>query len=120
MKAMAIPLPSDKVDAWQTWVRECQGPRREEFDDFNERMGLTLHRAWLAESPQGYQVIVVVDGPGAEDYVQKMADSQEPFDRWFRENASELHEIDLSRAGATPSAELVMDWRAPSYARTGK
>jgi hypothetical protein len=105
MKVMAIPLPSENVEAWKAWTRECQGPRREEFDDFNERMGLTRHRVWLTQGPQGNLIIVALDGPGAEDYLQRVASSQEPFDRWFREKASDLSEVDLSRARTVPSAE---------------
>jgi hypothetical protein len=115
MKAMAVPLPSEKMEAWKTWMRECHGPRREEFDDFNERMELTLHRAWLTQGPQGNLVIVVLDGPGAEDYLERLATSQEPFDQWFREQASQFHEIDFSKVSEVPSAELFMDWRAPKY-----
>jgi hypothetical protein len=120
MKAVVIPLPSKNVEAWKSWARECQGPRREEFDDFNERMGLTLHRAWLTQGPQGHAIIVVLDGPGAEDYQQRMGSSQEPFDRWFRENASDLLEVDLSQGSEVPSAELFLDWRAPKYAEANK
>ena len=120
MKAMVVPLASNEVEAWKAWIRECIGPRREEFDEFNERMGLTLHRAWLTQSSQGPLVIVVLDGPGAEDFMQRMATSQEPFDKWFRERVSEIHEIDFSQPNAAPPSELFMDWRAPSYAEMGE
>jgi hypothetical protein len=120
MKAMVVPLPADNVEAWKAWMRECQGPRRDEFDDFNERMGLTLHRAWLTQGAEGPAVIVVLDGPGAEDFLQKMTTSQEPFDEWFRDNVRALHEVDLAQMSAAPAAELLMDWRAPSYVEFGQ
>ncbi len=116
MNAIAVPVRESKADAWKAWVLECMGPRREEFDRFNERMGLTLHRAWLMQSLQGPLVVVVFDGPGAETFLQKMATSQEPFDRWFRERASEYHAIDFSRPGILSPAELFLDWQAPRYA----
>jgi hypothetical protein len=116
MEAMAIPLLESKVQAWKDWVQECQGPRREEFEDFNIRMGLTTHRAWLTESRQGPLAIVVVDGPGAGTFMQKMATSNEPFDKWFRERVSEFHGIDFSNPSAVPPSELFMDWYVPGYA----
>ncbi len=116
MNAIAVPVLETKVDQWKAWIQECLGPRREEFDDFNERMGLTLHRAWLMQSRQGPQVIVLFDGPGANDFLQKMATSQGPFDRWFRERVSEIHDIDLSIPDILSPAELFLDWQAPRYA----
>jgi len=116
MNAIAVPLLEAKVEAWKAWLVECLGPRREEFDDFNERMGLTLHRAWLMQSRQGPVVIVVFDGTGAEDFLPKMATSQEPFDRWFRERVSEFHAIDFSNPNMLPPAEMFLDWQAPRYA----
>lgn len=116
MNAIAVPVLESKVDAWKAWVLECMGPRREEFDRFNERMGLTLHRAWLMQSLQGPLTVVVFDGPGAENFLQKMATSQEPFDRWFRERVSEFHAIDFTRPNILTPAELFLDWEARRYA----
>jgi hypothetical protein len=116
MNAIAVPVLESKVDAWKAWARECTGPRREDFDRFNERMGLTLHRAWLMQTRQGPLAIVVTDGPGAENFLQKMATSREPFDRWFRERVSEYHAIDFSRPAMLTPAELFLDWQAPRYA----
>jgi len=119
MEAMAIPLMESKVEAWKDWVRECLGPRREEFADFNARMGLTTHRAWLTESRQGPLVVVVLDGPGVDTFMQKMATSKEPFDKWFRERVSEFHGVDFSQPNAVPPSELFMDWHVPSYVEIG-
>ena len=116
MNAIAVPVLETKVDEWRAWVLECTGPRRVEFDRFNERMGLTLHRAWLMQTLQGPLAIVVFDGPGADNFLQKMATSQEPFDRWFRGRISEYHAIDFSRPNILNPAELFLDWQAPRYA----
>ena len=120
MNAVAIPLIPNKVGAWKAWIRECSGPRKEEFDAFNERMELTLHRAWLAEGDKGPVVIVVYDGPGAETFMERLASSDESFDRWFRERVSEYHGIDFSRPSAAPPSEMCLDWHVPSYAEIGR
>jgi hypothetical protein len=113
MNAIAVPVLESKVEAWKAWVLECMGPRREEFDRFNERMGLTLHRAWLMQSLQGPLAVVVFDGPDADSSLQRMAKSQEPFDRWFRQHVAEFHGIDLSTPDILSPAELFLDWQAP-------
>jgi hypothetical protein len=116
---MAIAILENKVEAWKSWVAECLGPRRTEFDDFNERMGLTLHRAWLMQSRQGPLAIVLVDGSRVEDFLPRLATSAEPFDRWFREHISEFHGIDFSQPGVLAPAEMFLDWQAPRYAEIG-
>ena len=119
MNAIAVAVLENKVEAWKAWILDCLGPRRQEFDDFNERMGLTLHRAWLMQSRQGPVAIVVFDGPGAEGFLEKMATSREPFDRWFRERVSEFHGIDFSAPGTLAPGQMFLDWQAPRYAEIG-
>jgi hypothetical protein len=115
MYALAVPLKPDKVEAWKSWVRELKGARREEFEAFSERMGLTFMRAWLTQGREGWIGIAVLDGPGAENFLQKLASSQEPFDKWFRERVNEYHQADFSKREAVPRSEMYLDWRAPSY-----
>jgi hypothetical protein len=119
MYAMAVPLIPNKVDAWKVWIRECQGSRREEFDSFNERMGITLHRVWLTQSRQTPEAIVVLDGPGVKNFLRKLTTSKEPFDRWFRERITEYHGIDFSKTEVLPPSELILDY-APSYVGVGE
>ena len=115
MSAIIVPLKKDKIEGWKAWIDECLGPRREEFDEFHERMGITGRRMWLAQGPQGPMVVVVLDGPGADDYFQNLANSKEPFDKWFRERVSEFTGTDVSRLAELKPSEMVMDWKAPSY-----
>ncbi len=120
MLAIGVPLIENEVEPWKAWIRECTGPRREEFEDFNERMGLTLHRAWLTQSPEGPLAIVVLDGPGAKDFLHKLARSNEVFDTWFREHISKHHGVDFSKPGAVQPSEMLLDWRVPAYAEVGE
>jgi hypothetical protein len=120
MYAMAIPIIQNKVPAWKAWIRECTESRKEEFEAFNERMELTLHRVWLTQGREGPLAIVVVDGPGAKDYTRKLASSKEPFDRWFRERVTEYHGADFSKLEAVPPSEMYLDWHVPSYVEAGR
>jgi hypothetical protein len=120
MYAITVPLIRNKVDAWKAWIRECQGPRREEFENFNERMELTLHRAWLMQEPQGPRVIVVFEGPGSRNFLRKLANSRESFDQWFRERITEYHGVDFSKVDAMAPSEMFMDYHVPSYVGAGE
>lgn len=121
MMAIGVPVVEDKIDAWKAWMTdECLGSRKEEFEQFNERMGLTTHRAWLSEGPHGPLAIVVVEGPGEKMFLQKLATSTQPFDMWFRDRVEEFHGRDFSELAEMKAPEMVLDWRAPSYAEVGE
>ena len=63
----------------------------------NQRMGLTTHAAWLQQNPDGSQLaVVVVDGPGASEFLGKLATSDHAFDTWFRTNVEDIHPMDFS------------------------
>jgi len=121
MTAISVPLVEDKVDAWKAWIRdECLGSRQEEFEEFNERMGLTAHRVWLSEGPHGPLAVVVFEGPGEKTFLQKLGTSTQPFDKWFRDSIEEFHGRDFSELAEMKPSEMVLDWRAPSYAEMGE
>jgi hypothetical protein len=110
MAGLAVPLLPDKVDTWKAWAQELNGSRQADFDDFNRRMGLTDHRAWLTQLPTGPAVVVLHDGEGADQFLEKLSKSDHPFDKWFRDSISECHGMDFSTA--PPGPELMIDWRA--------
>ena len=97
MEAFAVPIKPGKVEDWKSWVGELTGSRKADFDDLNERMGLTMHAAWLQQNPDGSSLVVVVlDGPGASEFLGKLATSEHPTDAWFRSMVEDVHPLDFS------------------------
>ena len=97
MEAFAVPIKPGKEEAWKSWAAEISGARKAEFDDMNERMGLTTHAAWLQQNADGSQLaVVVLDGPGAPEFLGKLAVSNHGFDSEFRASAEDIHPMDFS------------------------
>ena len=97
MGAIAVPIVPGKLDAWSSWMSELNGVRKAGFEELNSRYGLTAHRAWLQQTPDGgHMVIAVHDGPGGDDFMARIAASDHPFDMWFKENIREVHGLDFS------------------------
>lgn len=97
MDAMAVPITPGKLDAWEAWMTDVGGPRKAEFDDMNQRYGLTTHAAWLQPTPDGnHLVVVVTDGPGSAEFLGKLATSDHEFDSWFRSKIEDVHPMDFS------------------------
>jgi hypothetical protein len=97
VEAFAVPIKPGKEETWTSWIAETNGARKAEFDEMNQRMGLTTHAAWLQQNPDGSQLaVVVVDGPGASEFLGKLATSGHAFDTWFRTNVEDIHPMDFS------------------------
>ncbi len=109
MGAVAVPILPDQLEAWKAWNQELLGPRREEFEDFSKRMGLTRHRVWLMQSPMGAMAIVVHEGPGEATFMGQMGSSDHSFDTWFRECVTKFHGFDFSQPPPGPPPELLLD-----------
>ena len=97
MPAMAAPLAADKFDDWKDWSGQLTGARKSEFDDMNQRHGLTEHRAYLQPTPDGnYMTLVIAEGPGADGFLPSIMQSDNEFDQWFARSVVDLHDVDVS------------------------
>jgi len=105
---MAVPIKPGKLEAWETWCAELTGSRKAEFDDLNQRYGLTTHAVWHQANPDGSDLaLVVLDGPGASEVMGKMAQSDHEFDVWFRSSVEDFHPMELSAAPPPAPVRLV-------------
>ena len=75
MPALAAPLAADKLDAWEAWVGELNGPRK----------------------PDGsFLVLAIHEGPGADSFLANVASSSHDFDQWFLGAVADLHGMDTT------------------------
>src|SRR5689334_16602021 len=93
--ALALPCLPGGAEKARQLATACRD-RRAEFDEFHRRVGLTGERWYLQETPQGTLILVVLEGdpPGA---IGKLAASDHPFDRWFKEQTREIHGVDFNQ-----------------------
>jgi len=103
MGLVIVPIKEDKVEAWKNWSKKLTGEQKAEFDDVNQRHGLTRHCAWLAETPTGPVAVVLHEGPGAETFMQNVANSDNSFDVWMKESIEDFHGMEL---GAPPPVPM--------------
>ena len=108
MGVVVAPIVEGKLEAWKSWIAELKGPRQSELRVFNERYGLTRHDAWLAETPMGPVVVAIHEGPGSDQFMQKLGSSSASFDQWFAGKVKELHGLDVSGPPPGPVPELYL------------
>lgn len=110
MGVVAVPILEGKLAEWEADIAELMGSRLEEFRDMNQRHGITRHRAYLAHTPDGGNLVVAVhDGPGADTFMQTLMQSDHTFDKWFKDHIGRVHGIDFDAPPPGPPPELRLD-----------
>lgn len=101
MGMLTFFVPITRLDEHK---RFCQDMMSRPADHARSRqdLGIEKERAFYQRMPDGSTGLVVhLEGRGAEDMMQRIATSESPYDRWFRERVTDVHGIDL-RAGIPP------------------
>ena len=108
----AMPLVPGGDETVRGMREEVLGPRRSEYQESRRRLGINEERTWIQSTPDGEMVLVYLDAEDPQRALQGMAESQEPFDVWFRQYIQDAHGVDIASEQA-PSPESVLEWRAP-------
>ena len=112
MGLVVAPILPNKVDEWKAWTNEVVTTKIDEFSELNSRMNLTSHKVWLAHTPGGPMAVVSHEGPGGDEFMQKLAASDHTFDQWFKSKIAEFHGIDFSKPPPGPMPEQMISWEA--------
>ena len=112
MGLVIAPILPDKLESWKEWINESLTTNKDEFDGLNSRMNLSGHKVWLAHTPNGPVAVVIHEGPGGDEFMQKLAVSDHPYDQLFKSKVSEFHGIDFSQPPPGPMPEQMIDWKA--------
>lgn len=109
--ATAFPILPGKTDEWRAFVAELTGPRAHEFAESRRRAGVR-ERTFLQSTPMGDLVIVTLEGDDPAAAFEQMNKQDDPFTRWFQEQAGRAHGVDLTQPPPGPMPELVVDSEA--------
>jgi len=107
--AIATPVLPGKKDEWLTFARQMEGDHRDKLTAFAKAAGVTRIRAWLQSTPQGDMAVVVHEGPDAQNWLKKVATSDDPTAAWLRGMLKSVHGIDSESGEAPPNTQAVFD-----------
>jgi len=102
MGLIVTPVKKGKEEEWKKWAAMLTGEKKKGFDDFNKRYGLARHDVWAVETPNGLLAVVLHEGPGSENFIPKVAKSDNDFDNWMKENIQNFHDMDLNAPPSGP------------------
>jgi steroid delta-isomerase-like uncharacterized protein len=117
--ACVLPILPGRQEAWRRFWQVLQGSRRDEYEEFQRRLGITKELVWLQQTLQGDMVIVYLEMEQPDRVLPQLAASDFPFDCWFRQQLLELHGLDATQLTSGPASELVFVWQMPQVSHKG-
>lgn len=114
MQTFLAPIRPDKLDDHKRFVRDIAAKSTEHAAS-RKRLGLEMERAYYQKMPAGNTILVVhIEGAGADSFFQNMAQSDSPYDRWFKEHIADIHGMDLQGAlPKLPRMAYLLDTEVP-------
>ncbi|HYU18252.1 MAG TPA: hypothetical protein VEQ11_06105 [Chloroflexota bacterium] len=108
----AIPLQPGKTEAARAFVRELDGPRKPEFAASERRIGITKESWYVQGLPSGDILIVYFESQDPGSAIGQFCASQDPFDRWFKQNLLDVTGVDLNQGMEGPLSERLSSYEA--------
>lgn len=95
MDMLTFAVPITRLDEHKRFCQDMQGKSADHAKSRRD-LGLVKERAFYQRMPDGRMLLVVhVEGPGAEQMMERMVESVSSYDRWFVERVKDVHGIDL-------------------------
>jgi len=110
--AFALPVLPGQEEIVRRMGEAVSGEIREEYEESRKRLGISEEKVWVQRTPIGQAIIVYWETEDPQRTLREMADSQDGFDKRFRqliETAAPA--IDLTKDQPL-SNELLFAWRA--------
>ena len=107
--AFAVPLLPGQAEAVRAALASCwSGARKEAYQDARRRAGIIREAVWIQPGPGGDVAVVYLEADDLAAAFTLLGTSAEPFDRWFRGQARQVHGIAWDDGFIAP--ELVLDY----------
>jgi len=108
--AVAFPILPGKTEEARRFAQEAMGPRQNEAAASFRRLAVTRETWHLQSTPMGDMVIVVMEAEDPAEAFKQWAASNDPFDRWFKQQAGAITGLDFNQPiPALP--EQVYEWQ---------
>jgi ketosteroid isomerase-like protein len=93
---LVAPLLSDKAEAARAFMRELDGPRRDDYSASERRIGISKEVWFLAPTPAGELLVGYMESSDFESAFAAFVTSDNEFDLWFKQRFAEVTGIDLN------------------------
>ena len=112
---MALPVTNGKSAAARAFLQQLDTTRRAEFDESEQRLGITKELWYLASLPSGDHLIAYMESADFNRALSSFVGSRDPFDLWFKQEMLAVTGVDLNNPPADLApAELLSRYESAS------
>jgi hypothetical protein len=104
----SAPILPGKLEAWRAFA---EGTKGEEYDGSRKRMGVVREVVALMQTPEGDFACIFQEAKDLAKAYQVIAQSENPYDVWFRDQIMELHGLTPEMLLGPPPAIVTVDYR---------
>jgi hypothetical protein len=95
--ALSFPILPGKLDVAKAFGAEVAGPRAAEMAESRRSVGATRETVWVQQTPVGDVGIVLIEGEDVAAANRGFAQSQAPFDVWFKQTVEGFSGVDFGQ-----------------------
>lgn len=107
--AFAVRLLPGQTEGVRAALASCwSGARTEAYQDARRRAGIIREAVWIQPGLGADVAVVYLEADDLATAFTILGTSAEPFDRWFRDHARQVHGIAWDEGFTAP--ELVLDY----------
>jgi hypothetical protein len=105
----SAPILPGKLEAWKAF---CEDTKREEYAASRKRMGVVREVVSLMQTPEGDFACIFQEARDLAKAFQEIAESDHPYDVWFRDQIMALHGLTPEMLQGPPPVIVAVDYRS--------
>jgi hypothetical protein len=107
---LVLPILPGKADAAREFQRELDGPRKEEYDASERRIGITKEVWYVAPTTSGDEFVAYMESADFTKALSMFVQSRDGFDLWFKERLADATGVDLNDPPEMKLPDLVSSY----------
>jgi hypothetical protein len=101
-----VPVLPGKEQSDRDWMKEMEGPRREEYESVWKEHGVSRHACWQQVTPAGTVDVIFLEADDIPTVMKGITSSDDEFSQWFRGRVKDVHGIDLASESPPESTQI--------------
>ena len=109
---LVVPVLPGKEGELRAFYREVDGPRQQDYERSEQRLGITKEIAWVAPVDGGSAAVIYIESENFEQTFSEFVQSQDEFDLWFKQRVLDISGLDLNNPPEMELSELLSVYQA--------
>ena len=109
---LVIPVLEGKGDDARDFMAELEASRKSDYDQSEQRIGITKEVWFLAQGPSGDLLVAYMETEDFANALNLFSSSQDDFDLWFKRRLADSTGVNLNTPPEMSLPELLSNYSA--------